>query len=352
MGVLQIPAAPPEATANTPGAAPNWPPKFTMSGEHVGVRALSVVPPTGATTNKQPCNWDSNSWSNGAPGTALGYTWNRATHIGYNTGYHSDCGVDDDAKLGWILGLESGYWDTNNSTFGPEFYLEMYVAGGASYLRPYMIRGIDCEGSPAVPAWFHMFDIGASNQGQMVITGGGGNLMVLYTSQLHLQMPNVLVYGDLAIGTTTPYHTANWNNLTMVGTTGTAIKMVGGSQSALIEMVASGFYFGSFEANLPVSILMGGFVGASLDGRKNFTLGSGAAGATALECLVLPNTATAPTASADKAHLYCGDLSAGNATLGIWTETAVAADAARASTHSIKMLVNGTAYRFLISNAA
>jgi hypothetical protein len=340
------------ANSVSPGAVPSWPPKFTQSGEHVGVRALSVVPPTGATTNKQSCNWDSNSWSNGAPGTALGYTWNRATHIGYNTGYHSDLPLDDPTKLGFFLGIESGFYDSNNASFGPEFYVEFHKIGdSATSYRPLMIRGVQCEAGFATPAWFYTCGIGNSN-GMFLVGGDTGNLLVIYTYATHMQTPSVYVYGDLTIGTQTAHHVAGWNNLTMVGTTGTEIKMTGSGHDAYIQMQATGMYLGMGDVNLPIFFYMGGSVGASLDGRKNFILGSGTPDASALECFVVTNSSVAPAASVDKTYLYCKDVSAGNATLALWTETSAAADVARASTHSLKIFHNGTAYRVLLSNVA
>jgi len=65
--------------------------------------------------------------------------------------------------------------------------------------------------------------------------------------------------------------------------------------------------------------------------------------------LGLSNSATAPTTAVDITQLYSVDLSAGNATLGIRTETAVAADAAVVSTHSLSIVVNGTTYRLLLA---
>jgi len=81
----------------------------------------------------------------------------------------------------------------------------------------------------------------------------------------------------------------------------------------------------------------------------NLCIGATAAGTTAAGVLALSNSATAPTASTDLAQLYSVDLSAGNATLGIYTERAVAADAAVVSTHSLTVKINGTNYRILLA---
>jgi len=95
-----------------------------------------------------------------------------------------------------------------------------------------------------------------------------------------------------------------------------------------------------------------GNLGFKVTTSGNVVVGAAVAGTTAAKCLALSNAATAPTTSADLVHLYAVDLSAGNATLGIFTETAVAVDASRASTHSLKCVINGTTYRVLLSDAA
>jgi hypothetical protein len=95
-----------------------------------------------------------------------------------------------------------------------------------------------------------------------------------------------------------------------------------------------------------------GTLGFKVTTTGNVVVGATTAGATAQKCLALSNAATAPTTSADLVHLYAVDLSAGNATIGIFTETTVAADAARSSTHSLKCVINGTTYRVLLSDVA
>jgi len=73
------------------------------------------------------------------------------------------------------------------------------------------------------------------------------------------------------------------------------------------------------------------------------------AGATAAGVLALSNGATAPTTSVDLVQLYGVDLSAGNATLGLYTERAVATDAAVVSTHTLTVKINGTNYRVMLA---
>ena len=79
--------------------------------------------------------------------------------------------------------------------------------------------------------------------------------------------------------------------------------------------------------------------------NTNLIIGDTAAGSTAAGVLALSNSATAPTNSANLAQLYSVDISAGNATLGLFTETAVATDVGLASTHSLTVFINGSKYK-------
>jgi hypothetical protein len=74
-----------------------------------------------------------------------------------------------------------------------------------------------------------------------------------------------------------------------------------------------------------------------------------AAGSSAAGVLSLSNGATAPTTSVDQVQFYSVDLSAGNATVGLFTETAVAVDVVLASTHTLTWKINGTNYKLLLS---
>lgn len=77
----------------------------------------------------------------------------------------------------------------------------------------------------------------------------------------------------------------------------------------------------------------------------NLGIGNQVAGTNADRVLVLSNNATAPADSANVAQLYSTDISAGNATLGLFVETAVAADVALVSTNSLTVFINGSKYK-------
>lgn len=85
--------------------------------------------------------------------------------------------------------------------------------------------------------------------------------------------------------------------------------------------------------------------------RRNVLIGIGAIAepSTSVGTLALFNGSTAPTTSVDAVSLYAVDLSAGNATLGLFTETAVAVDIAVASTNSLTIKINNTNYKLLLA---
>lgn len=91
--------------------------------------------------------------------------------------------------------------------------------------------------------------------------------------------------------------------------------------------------------------------GSAIMPNGGLTIGASAPGATAAKTLALSNSATAPSASADLCHLYCADISAGNATLAIYTETDVATDAALTSTHSLTVFVKGSKFKIPLVSA-
>lgn len=79
-------------------------------------------------------------------------------------------------------------------------------------------------------------------------------------------------------------------------------------------------------------------------GIKTTSFGTSAAGV-----LGIGNGTAPSTSPADMVQIFSVDISAGNASLGLNTETAVAADAALASTHTLKATINGTIYKILLA---
>lgn len=81
----------------------------------------------------------------------------------------------------------------------------------------------------------------------------------------------------------------------------------------------------------------------------NVGIGTSAFGTSAVGVLAIGNGTEPSSSPADEIQLYSVDLSAGNATLGLRTETAVAIDVIAASTHTLSVRINGTTYKILLS---
>ena len=86
-----------------------------------------------------------------------------------------------------------------------------------------------------------------------------------------------------------------------------------------------------------------------IDAYGNVGMSVTAWGTSAKKVLGIGNGTEPGSSPADMIQLYSVDLSAGNATLGLRTETAVAVDVVAASTHSLSVRINGTTYKILLS---
>ena len=92
----------------------------------------------------------------------------------------------------------------------------------------------------------------------------------------------------------------------------------------------------------------GGTERVRIDSSGNVGMGTTTFGTAAAKVLGIANGTEPSSSPADMAQIYSVDLSAGNATLGLRTETAVAADAALESTHSLTVRINGASYKIML----
>lgn len=79
----------------------------------------------------------------------------------------------------------------------------------------------------------------------------------------------------------------------------------------------------------------------------NFLIGTTAAGTSAANVIGIKNGTAPSTSPADMIQIFSTDLSAGNATLGLRTETAVVTEAVT-SDRTLSVLINGTVYKILL----
>lgn len=151
-----------------------------------------------------------------------------------------------------------------------------------------------------------------------VIASPHGTGVFRVSSKIKLSTDGVLTWGDAA-----DYGTLTWDTgkAVLIGQSGKALSMGANGSDGMLYISTAG--------NIGVGVTS---FGTSAD--KVIGIGNG----------------TEPSSSpADMVQLYSVDLSPGNATLGIRTETAVAVDVIAASTHSLSVRINGTTYKILLS---
>lgn len=169
----------------------------------------------------------------------------------------------------------------------------------------------------------------------------------------------VFCVNDTAI-TSSVFFGNNTVNATPVGTSVNATGGSGANVAGAAFGVNGGRGTGSGAGGpVTVSTSKAGGAGSALNGlverlrvdpSGNFNFNTTVAGTTAERVLALGNASVvAPTASADLVQFYAVDLSAGNCTLGLFTERAVAVDVGVASSHSLSVVINGTTYRLLLA---
>lgn len=86
-----------------------------------------------------------------------------------------------------------------------------------------------------------------------------------------------------------------------------------------------------------------------VDKDGNVGIGTATFGTSAASVLGIFSGTEPSTSPADMAQLYSVDLSAGNATLGLRTETATVTEVLVASTHTHRIKINGVSYRILLA---
>jgi hypothetical protein len=102
---------------------------------------------------------------------------NQGVWIGFNAERYLQDGSGQDGALTWHLGMESGYENPDDDTFGPEFYLNYGTPDGTTIdvaqLRPFYFRLIEGDTNDADDKGVHaLFDIGPSADGIFAIVPG------------------------------------------------------------------------------------------------------------------------------------------------------------------------------------
>ena len=168
-------------------------------------------------------------------------------------------------------------------------------------------------------------DDGAGNNEYMYLTKGGDNTFTIFTAKTG---------------------TGTVRTLSLGAGTGGEIWFYPNNGSVVYKIDATAFFPGADNArNIGTAGLrfQDGFFG------RNLHLLATAPGTSGVGVLVLGNGTVPSTSPVDTVQLFSADISAGNASLGLRTETAVAVDAVLASTHTLSVTINGTVYKVLLS---
>lgn len=226
------------------------------------------------------------------------------------------------------------------------------------------------------------FTIGSGNNWQHIYFGAAGAATV-QAGSTSARVTNVLIVAPnitLADGTahvttaatltllTAPTQgTSNYNLYVAAGNNLLGGALVATANSGRLSLgngpfdgSTAGYFVGSASGTQLAVNAASGFAGGLLDFqiagvRKlvmtagNLGLGAIAAFGTSADAVLGLFNGTEPSTSpADMVQLYSVDLSAGNATLGLRTETAVAVEALADSTHTLQVRVNGATYKMML----
>jgi len=156
--------------------------------------------------------------------------------------------------------------------------------------------------------------------------------------------------GAVGIGTTTLAH-----KFVTVGNIAAYSGSVTTNLTSLLTASGSGAgqLFLYYDGATTVKISSGIAAGDTYFSESNVIIGATAAGATAAKNLVLTNSATAPTTTADLIHLYGADISAGNAALAVYTEAALITTVDQTTNRKVPFIYNGvTVYLMATTSSA
>jgi hypothetical protein len=139
------------------------------------------------------------SFANGGGKPANNGVW-----IGYNAERYLQDGSGQDGNTGWHMGLESGYHNPDDGTYGPEWYLNYVSPDGTSVpiatMRPLYVRLGEAGTNQLGDKWAHVLvDIGGDPEGVFAVSDGyvhqNHPLLFVKTKLTRLGSDNVVVDG-------------------------------------------------------------------------------------------------------------------------------------------------------------
>ena len=165
-----------------------------------------------------------------------------------------------------------------------------------------------------------------------------GTAAITTASNLHIPSAPTIGTNNYAIQVDGGVSKFGGQILGIVGTAGAPSFCSSGDQN-------TGLYFNDADS---LFVSTGGSAALQIDGSNNLRIAGSAPGTDGTHVLVIPNGTVPSTSPADKIQIFSVDISAGNASLGLRTETAVQS-AATVSDRYLNIHVNGTTYKLLLS---
>jgi hypothetical protein len=298
--------------------------------------------------------------------------------IGFNTDAYDGMSGTPNAEPSWLMGMENDFYDGVNHTM--EWYVNYQSPDGSTVtnFRPYYVSVL--RNNNASHKAQLILDIGdATGDFNLMANAVSGVPMLAVTSaDITTKVPfthwNNLRFANAGVdhGITDYLPTNDWGaiqpfsssagGLDLIGISDTdslALRLTGiigstdptdtvpavkfdarkkgaGILSAALANAETAFSFNN--ANTPLLTILG---------AANVGIGSTTFGTSAARVLGIGNGTEPSTSPADMVQLYSVDLSAGNATLGLRTETAVVSESVT-SDRTLSVRINGTTYKLCL----
>lgn len=195
---------------------------------------------------------------------------NVGTWIGYNASrYTQQAGEDGEAGLlGWHMGMESGYYNPDDLTYGPEWYLNYTSPDNTSVpiatFRPLYVRLGQGDTNLKTDKWAHVLvDIGPDAEGVFAVTPGyalptPGTLAAFRVTAAELNLSSTAVVADGGSFAVRPRAAGNVAANLIVDSKGTGIAVVamrvaGAAAGSLIATDVNTYYLAD-KADNPVVV--------------------------------------------------------------------------------------------------
>jgi hypothetical protein len=189
---------------------------------------------------------------------------NNGVWIGYNAERYLQDGSGEDGTLGWHMGLESGYHNPDDGSYGPEWYLNYVSPDGdgvpIATFRPMYVRLGAADTNTLADKWAHVLvDIGSDPEGVFGVSPGyaEGNAPSFYVTKALTRLNSKNVVAEGTWFTVRPSASDASANL-VVDSKGNRIAVValrvnGAPAGAFMAATANTFYI-SDKADQPVMV--------------------------------------------------------------------------------------------------